>query len=270
MSPLASIIIPTRDQFQMLSTCIASVRGKTACKPYEIIVVDNQTSDTDALQYMTSLVASGMARVIRYEQPFNFPAMNNLAAWEARGSVLVFLNNDVEVISPGWLDELVSLAFVPQNGAVGAMLYYANDTIQHAGIEVGKGGIARHAFKGRRRGYVDPDGYLKQRQNVTAVTAACMAIRKDLFLEVGGFDEVNLPVNFNDVDLCLRLQEKGYKNVWTPFAELYHHESATRKPEARIFKSRRFKGEIGYMMARWEEVGCRRTEVRGRKSEVRT
>ena len=239
----------------MLTTCISSIKAKTTYAPYEIVVVDNQTSDGAALDYLSTLTVDPSINVIRYDQPFNYSAMNNLAARQgARGRILVFLNNDIEVISPDWLDELTSLASIPAHGAVGAMLYYPDNTIQHAGIWVGKGGIASHDFKGRPRGFADPCGYLHQRQYMAAVTAACMAIRRDVFLELGGFDEINLPVNFNDVDLCLRLIEKGYRNVWSPFAELYHHESATRKPERRMFKSRRFKDEINFMMTRWHHV----------------
>jgi O-antigen biosynthesis protein len=252
--PVVSIIIPTRNQLALLSTCVSSVTEKTTYAPFEIMIVNNQTDNAKALQYLDLLAAREEVNVLNYTPSFNYSAINNWAARQAKGNILVFMNNDVEIISAEWLEELVALVSIPQHGAVGAMLYYPDDRIQHAGIGVGKKGIASHEFKGRPRGYTDPKGYLKQRQHVAAVTAACMAIRRDLFIELGGFDEVHLPINFNDVDLCLRLLEKGYRNVWTPFAELYHHESATRRPEHHFFKSRRFRGEIDYMMSRWNHI----------------
>ena len=161
------------------------------------------------------------------------------------------MNNDIEVISEHWLDEMVSQAACIEVGAVGAKLYYPNDTIQHAGVILGMGGIAGHLYSGMGR---NSSGYMSRLmlvQNVSAVTAACLLVRKELYEEVGGLDEKNLPIAFNDVDFCLRLLERGYRNLWTPYAELYHHESASRGPEDTPEKKLRFRREMTYMQTRW-------------------
>jgi len=191
--------------------------------------------------------------VVRFDHPFNFSAINNAGVREARGQVVALLNNDLEAIEPGWLGEMVSHALRPEIGAVGARLLYPDRTVQHGGILLGIGGIAGHAHK------LSPEhdpGYLLRAQiaqDMSAVTAACLAIRRETYLAVGGFDET-LAVAFNDVDFCLRVGETGRRNLWTPFATLIHHESRTRGADDSAPKRARFHQEIRRMHARWGHV----------------
>lgn len=253
-APLVSIIIPTRNGSQMLRRCIENLRQKTRYAPYEVLIVDNQSDNPETLKYLGHLENTGGARVLRYDHPFNYSSINNFAAEAAQGSYLCLMNDDVEVITEDWLDEMVGQAARPEIGAVGAMLYYPNDTIQHAGVLLGLGGIAGHPYAGMPRGSC---GYMRRAclvQNVSAVTAACLVVGKATYQEVGGMEEKNLAVAFNDVDFCLRLLERGYRNLWTPFAELYHHESASRGPDDTPDKQDRFKKEIAYMRSRWAHL----------------
>ena len=190
-------------------------------------------------------------RVLRYAAPFNFSAINNFAVREALGTLVGLVNSDVEAIDRGWLSEMVSQALRPGIGAVGAMLYYPNNTVQHAGVVLGLGGVAGHPYKEFPRGDQGQKNRLRLVQNYSAVTAACLVIRKDRYLEVGGLNEKELPIAFNDVDLCCKLIQAGYRNLWTPFAEFYHHESATRGVEDTPEKKARFQSEIDYMMNTW-------------------
>lgn len=251
--PLASLIVPTRDRADLLRTCVESVLQRTAYQPLELLAVDNASSEPEALRYLEELRHRERVRVLQWPHPFNFSAIVNHAAAQARGEVLCLLNNDTEVIDSGWLDELVSHALREDVGAVGGMLYYPSDTIQHAGVILGIGGIAGHAHGHLRRG---SNGYLGRAgvvQNLSAVTGACLALRRSVFDEVGGMDE-SLAVAFNDVDLCLRVHARGYRNVWTPHAELYHHESASRGPEDTPEKRARFQAESAAMHRRWGEL----------------
>lgn len=250
--PLASIIIPTRNGRKLVQQCIESIRAKTTYAPYEILLVDNGSDDAAALAYFATLEQQGIVRIVRDPLAFNFSRINNGAAREARGGHFVFLNNDVEVITPGWLAEMVSHAQRPEIGAVGAKLWYPNDTIQHAGLVL-VAGLAAHAHLGRKRG---DHGYFSRAnlaQSLSAVTAACLCVRREVFEEVGGFDET-LAVAFNDVDLCLRIQAAGYRNLYTPYAELYHHESASRGYEDTPEKMQRFQHEADLLRARWMPV----------------
>ena len=252
--PMASIIIPTRNALKLVEVCIKSIRDRTRYRNYEIILVDNGSDDPAALAYFAEINQIENIRVIRDEQPFCYSAINNRAAEQARGDVLVFLNNDIEVINPEWLDELISHACRPGVGAVGARLIYPNGTIQHAGIVLGIGGWAGHAhksFSSLAHGYA---GRLTLLNNYSAVTGACLAVQKQYFMKVGGFDEVNLRVACNDVDLCLKFTELGLRNLYTPFASLYHHESATRGYEDTPEKKARFQGEVAYMWKRWPKL----------------
>jgi GT2 family glycosyltransferase len=185
---------------------------------------------------------------------FNFSALNNVAAKEAQGEFLVLLNNDVEIISPDWLSEMISIASQPGVGAVGARLWYPNGTLQHGGVILGIGGVAGHSHKHLPRQYPGYCSRASLAQSFSAVTAACMIIRKEIYEKCGGLDEVNLQVAFNDVDFCLRVREAGYRNVWTPFVELYHHESATRGYENTAAKLARFEREARYMKKRWGDL----------------
>lgn len=252
--PMVSIIIPTRNARHLVEVCIKSIRDRTRYRNYEIILVDNGSDDPAALAYFAEINQIDNIRVIRDEQPFCYSAINNRAAEQAHGDVLVFLNNDIEVINPEWLDELVSHACRPGVGAVGARLIYPNGTIQHAGIVLGIGGWAGHAhksFSSLAHGYA---GRLTLLNNYSAVTGACLAVQKTYFMQVGGFDEVNLRVACNDVDLCLKFTELGLRNLYTPFASLYHHESATRGYEDTPEKKARFQNEVAYMWKRWPKL----------------
>lgn len=254
--PLASLIIPTRNAVKLLRRAVDSITAHTVYPNYEVIIVDNQSDDPDTLAYLEEIRggADRRLRIVPYMAPFNYSAINNAAVAQARGEVIVFLNNDVEAIDAAWLNELVSQACRAGIGAVGAMLYYPLNTVQHAGVILGLGGVAGHPFKEFPRGDQGQMNRLRLVQNYSAVTAACLAIRKDRFLEVGGFNERALPVAFNDVDLCCKLLRAGYRNLWTPFAELYHHESATRGVEDTPEKKARFQSEIDYMMDTWGEL----------------
>ena len=249
---LASIIIPTRNGQKLVRQCIDSIRAKTRYEPYEILLVDNGSDDAAAIASFHALRDQGVVRLLEDPRPFNFSRINNQAAREARGEYLVFLNNDIEVITPDWLGELVSHAQREEIGAVGAKLWYPNDTIQHAGLVL-VAGLAAHAHHGRKRG---DHGYFSRAsltQSLSAVTAACLCVRRKVFEEIGGFDET-LAVAFNDVDLCLRLQAAGYRNLYTPYAELYHHESASRGYEDTPEKMQRFQREADILRARWMPV----------------
>ncbi len=186
--------------------------------------------------------------------PFNYSALNNAAAREARGDVLLLLNNDIDVIESGWLRELVSHAVRPDVGAVGAKLLYPNEQVQHAGIVLGPQGVATHLHRFADKSDPGYFGQLALTRTISAVTAACLAIRRSVFFKVGGFDEVNLHVAFNDVDLCLRLGARGYRVVWTPFAELYHLESVSRGKDDTAEKQEACRRELRYMRDTWGSI----------------
>lgn len=252
-APLVSIIIPSRDKVELLRACIESVTARTRYPNYEILIVDNQSVEQKSLDYLASLRDEPRVRVLPYDAPFNYSEINNHAAAAARGEVLCLLNNDITVISEDWLDEMVGHALRPGVGAVGAMLYYPNDTIQHAGVVVGAHGVAAHAYSGYGRGHPGHMSRARLTQSLSAVTAACLVVTHAAFDAVDGLDPL-LQVAFNDVDFCLRLQARGYRNIWTPFAELYHHESASRGYEDSREKMERFNAEMILMRERWSEV----------------
>lgn len=251
---LASIIILTKDGLNLIQKCVESILEKTTYPNYEVLIVDNGSSDPSTLRYLEEIQAKQTVKVLHDDRAFNFSALNNVAAKEARGEFLALVNNDVEVISPDWLSEMVSIASQPGVGAVGARLWYPNETLQHGGVILGIGGVAGHSHKHLLRERPGYWGRASLAQSFSAVTAACMVIRKEIYDEVGGLDELNLPVALNDVDFCLRIREAGYRNVWTPFAELYHHESATRGYENTAAKQARFAAEQRYMKERWGDL----------------
>ncbi len=249
-SPRVSLIIPTRDKVELLRVCVQSILDKTDYPDYEIIVVDNQSVEPATLEYFNVLQSESKVRVLKYNEPFNYSKINNYAATRATGSIIGLVNNDIEVITPEWMAIMVSQALRPEIGAVGALLYYPNDTIQHAGVVLGMGQVAGHAYAGLPAGSHGQCGRALLAQEMSAVTAACLLVRKEIFDEVGGLD-ASLSVAFNDVDFCLRILAAGYRNLWTPYAKLYHHESASRGYEDTPEKIARFDGEIKIMLSRW-------------------
>ena len=250
--PHVTIIIPTRDRVDLLSRCMSSVTGGSTYPDYDIIIVDNGSTEQQTCAYFDRLRADARVSILRIDEPFNFARLNNQAAAAARGDVLCFLNNDTEVITADWLEEMVSLACQDHVGAVGAMLYYPNNRIQHAGVILGIGGVASHAHKmlGRTAGGDHARAALTQA--MSAVTAACLVVRKAVFTAAGGFDET-LAIAFNDVDLCLRLGASGLRNVWTPFAELYHYESVSRGDDTTAGRPG-FLEESRLMHERWGDL----------------
>jgi glycosyltransferase involved in cell wall biosynthesis len=251
--PMVSIIIPTRDQLSSLQKCLDGIFHKTDYPDYELILLDNESCDSEALEYLDELKKHDRVRVERIEGAFNYSRLNNRGVEMARGSLIALLNNDVEVINEDWLSEMVSRAMQPKVGMVGARLWYPSGIIQHGGVILGADGIAGHAHGGLRR---DESGYFARAhlaQDLSAVTAACALVRRDVYLQLGGFDE-NLAVAFNDIDFCLRLRESGYRVVWTPYAELIHHESSSRGLDDSEQKQIRFLAEVDYMRSKWHDV----------------
>ncbi len=238
-----SIIIATRDRIDLLARCIASVEAKTSYGNYEIVVVDNDSRSEEARHYFRTFPH----RLLHYEGPFNFSAINNLAVEQTEAPWILFLNNDTEVIANDWLTAMAEHVQRPEVGAVGARLLFRDETIQHAGVVLGVRGMVKHAFYGFP---AESPGVCRQLQvtrNYSAVTAACLLTRRDVFQEVGGFDEEQLPIIFNDVDLCLKMRGAGYVVVYTPFAKLYHEESASRRASVEP-------SEAEVLRNRWPEV----------------
>ena len=213
--------------------------------------MENNSKLSETFEYYKELGCRRNIKVATWEGPFNFSAINNYGVRQAaRGEYILLLNNDVEVITPDWLQEMLMFAQRQDVGAVGCMLYYPDDTVQHAGIILGIGGVAGHAHKYYKRGDYGYSSRMTIAQNLSAVTAACMMIRRDVWEEVGGLDE-SYAVAFNDVDLCMRIREAGYLVVWTPYAELYHYESKSRGYEDTPQKQKRFEGEVLRFKTRW-------------------
>ncbi|MBR0672664.1 glycosyltransferase family 2 protein [Neoroseomonas soli] len=255
--PLVSIIIPTRDRAELLRPCMEGILHRTDYRAIEVLVADNGSTEPDAIALLAELRDDPRVRVLEEPGPFNYSRINNRAVAQARGEILLLLNNDIEVIEGGWLGELVSHAVRPEIGAVGAKLLYPDGTVQHAGVLLGLGwprGVAGHIYLGAQGDDPGPFGQLAVTRSAAAVTAACLAVRRTLYDEVGGLDEQNLTVAFNDVDFCLRLHARGYRNLWTPFSVLFHKESASRGDDLTGAKARRFQGEIDYMRSQWAEL----------------
>lgn len=252
--PLVTLIIPTKNKFGLLSNCINSILSNTSYPNYEILVIDNNSDEEETLNYLNKIQSDAKISCIKDERPFNFSALCNNAVHMAAGEFIGLINNDTEVINPEWLAEMIAIAAQPDIGAVGAKLFYPDNRIQHAGIILGIGGVAGHAHKHKPG---DDCGYFGRAvltQEMSAVTAACLIIRKSIYLEIGGMDEINLTISFNDVDFCLRLKQAGYRNIWTPYSMLYHHESISRGMEDTTTKRQRFQGEIDFMMTRWGKI----------------
>jgi GT2 family glycosyltransferase len=249
--PLVSLIIPTYNGYEITKQAIDSILHKSTYRNFEILLVDNNSNDPSALAYFEELGQHDKITVLRYPYPFNYSAINNFAAKKAKGEIIGLINNDVEVITPEWLTEMVSHAQREDIGCVGAMLYFENDTIQHAGVILGIGGVAGHSHKYFQRNVPGYFSRLNIVQNLSAVTAACLLVRKKVFDEVNGLNEEDLTVAFNDVDFCLKVQAAGYRNLWTPYAELYHYESISRGIEDNPAKLARFNKEADYMKETW-------------------
>ncbi len=251
--PEVAIIIPSCDKVDLLKKCIDSIIKKTTYPRFSIWIVDNNSKKKKTFRYYEQVKNNDRIHVIRYEKKFNFSSLNNFAARQILADYLLFLNNDIEVITPEWLEELLGLGQRPDVGAVGCLLCFGNDTVQHGGVIVGIGGVAGHAHKHFFCGENGYFGRLKIVQNFSAVTAACMLVRKSVFNQVGGFTE-ELSHAFNDVDLCLKIREEGYLVVYTPFSRLYHHESISRGFETSPAKRKRFNRERLYCEKRWKEI----------------
>ncbi|MCM3493409.1 glycosyltransferase [Paenibacillus lactis] len=250
--PLVSIIIPTRNMGELLDSCLNSIFSRSLYSNFEVIIIDNGSTEEHTLSVFKKWTDNygDKIRILPINIPFNYSKLNNMAVKAANGEYILLLNNDIEVISEDWLGEMVGYARRNNTGAVGAKLLYPDDSIQHAGVVMGLGGIAGHAFRTLHK--TDPGyfGALLVNRNCSVVTAACLMIKKDLYIEVGGLEE-ELTVAFNDVDLCLKLLDKGCNNICLNSIELYHHESKSRGAEDTPEKKERFQGEINYMLNKW-------------------
>lgn len=253
-APLVSLIISTRDGHDLLKKCVDSILERTTYRNFEILIIDNQSICESTLKLLRYYETSPNIRVLSYDAPFNYSAINNFAVTQARGKLIGLINNDIEVITPDWLTEMVTHAIRPEIGCVGAKLYYSDGSIQHAGVVLGIGGVAGHAHKHLAG---DAPGYFSRlalTQNLSAVTAAVLVVRRETFEAVGGLDAEHLTIAFNDVDFCLKVQQRRLRNLWNPYAQLYHHESKTRGSDSTSERQRRFKAEIGTMRSRWSNL----------------
>lgn len=254
-NPLISIVIANKDHRDDLKRCITSILEKSTYENIEIIVVENNSREKETFDYYEELQENEKIRVITFDGDFNYSAVNNLGVANAKGEYILLLNNDTQVITVNWLEELLMYAQREDVGAVGAKLYYANKTIQHAGVVLGLGAhrTAGHSHYGQHRENLGYMGRLCYAQNVSAVTGACLLVKKALFEEVGGLEEA-FAISLNDVDFCLKLREKGYLNVFTPFAELYHFESISRGLDDNGEKAQRYNRESEMFRNKWKEV----------------
>ena len=252
-NPLISVIIPNKDHTDDLDICLKSLYEKSSYKNFEVIIVENNSTEKETFEYYAALTKKhGDIKIVKWEGNFNYSAINNFGVNYAKGEYILLLNNDVEIINGSCLEEMLMFAQRKDVGAVGAKLYYSDDTVQHAGVILGLGGTAGHAHKHFGRSH---PGYMARAsiaQNLTACTAACLMMRRDVFDEVGGLDE-SFEVAFNDVDLCMKIREKGYLVVFTPYAELYHYESKSRGNDSTPEKLERFRGEIDRFKEKWQK-----------------
>lgn len=252
-SPLVSVIIPNKDETETLRSCIRSLKENTTYKNFEILIIENNSTTKEIFSYYKELSQEENIRIFNWKKEFNYSAINNFGARKARGEYLLFLNNDIQVITPDWMEEMLGVCQREEVGAAGVKLIYPDNTIQHAGCVIGIGGIAGHMFvdmPAERSGYLHKASLL---QDMSAVTAACMMIKRSVFQKVKGFTE-ELAVAFNDVDLCLKVRREGYLIVYDPYARLYHMESKTRGAEDSEAKMRRFQTEIEYMRCHWLDI----------------
>ena len=252
-NPMVSIIIPNKDHTDDLELCLFSMSRKSTYRNYEVLIVENNSEKEETFEYYKKLPERyPKVRVLTWEKEFNYSAINNFAAEEAQGEYLLFLNNDVEILTPDWIEEMLQNCQQENVAAVGAKLYYPDDTIQHAGVVLGLGGIAGHIMC--RASREDPGyfGRMISVQEISAVTAACMMVKKSEFDSVKGFDET-FQVAFNDIDLCMKFRAAGKKIVFTPYAELYHYESKSRGLEDTPEKQFRFDKEVKRFQEKWAQ-----------------
>jgi len=254
--PLVSIVIPFKDKPELLKMCVESVLEKSMYQNFEVIGISNNSEDEETYAEMERLrILDSRVSFFEHNVPFNFSEINNFAIkTHANGSHLLLLNNDIEIISPGWIESLLEFSQREDVGAVGGKLYYPDGRVQHAGVIIGIGGVAGHSHKysdGNHHGYFSRPHIV---QNLSGVTGACLMIKRDVFDEVNGLDCENLSVAFNDIDFCLRIREKGYLNVFTPYCEAYHHESVSRGHEISVEQKTRFNEEVEYMAARHSDL----------------
>jgi len=250
--PEVSIIIPTRDRADLLKTCTQGLKEKTDYPSFNVVIVDNGSTQPKARALLANLRNDPRFQVLERPEPFNYSKLSNDGARATNSSMLVFLNNDVHIFDAGWLKAIVRWAMRPHVGVVGAKLLFPNRKVQHAGIVLGMGGITGHIYRGCRRrepGYLNQLGTIRE---MAAVTGACIAIDRAKFEAVGGFDAENLPIDLNDIDLCLRVAERGWTNVWTPEAVLIHLQSASRGIERNPFED--YRQERMYFIQRWSEA----------------
>lgn len=252
-TPLVSIVIPNKDEKDTLKACLESIKEKTTYPSYEIVIVENNSQTSEIFEYYKEIDGKDGIRVVTWKEPFNYSKINNFGFQYAKGDYVICLNNDITVITPSWIEEMLGYCQRPGTGIVGVRLYFPDDTIQHAGIIVGMGGCAGSLFVGmnrKRTGYMHKAALV---QDLSAVTAACMMVKREAFEAAGGFEE-SLAVAFNDVDFCLKVRRAGYLVVYNPYAELYHYESKTRGLEDSPEKQRRFQSEIEYMRCHWLDI----------------
>lgn len=252
-TPLISLIIPTFNGHSLVKACIESILDKTTYPNYEILLVDNNSNDPECLAYFDELDKHPKVRLLKYPHPFNYSAINNFAVKHAKGEIIGLVNNDIEVITPNWLEYMAGHAMREDIGCVGAKLLYTDGRIQHAGVVLGYGNGAGHAHKYFPRHHPGYMNRLIATQNYSAVTAACLLVKKSKFEEVGGLNEEDLQVAFNDVDFCLKVLETGVRNVYCAEAELFHHESVSRGLDITEEKAARFNRELEYLRTTWKK-----------------
>jgi glycosyltransferase involved in cell wall biosynthesis len=253
-APLVSLIVPTRNRADLLRPCLDGLMRRTTYPNLEIIVIDHDSDEPETRELLREVALDPRVRVMPYRGAFNYSDMNNKAVAIAQGELIGLINNDIDVIDPDWLNEMAALASRPENGVVGAKLLYPDGSVQHAGVVLGVGGVAAHLHSGfgaKDAGYF---GRLQLASNVSAVTGACLVVRKAVYEEVGGLNAAHLAVAFNDVDFSLKVAAKGYRNVWTPFALLFHHESPSRGTDLQPEKAARFRQEVFYMQRTWGNI----------------
>lgn len=251
-APRVSILVPTRDHANLVRTCLDGLLRKTDYPNFEVLILDNDSVEPATRSLFAELRADPRVHVLRVPGPFNFSSINNVGVEASAGEVLLFLNNDVEILDGGWLREMVGEAMRPDIGCVGAKLLYGDGTVQHAGVMLQRGPLAMHVC--RTDGATDTglDGRLAGTRDYLAVTGACLAVRRSVFEQVGGFDGEHLPVAFNDIDLCLKINDAGYRNICTPFASLLHLESASRGHDhVSEEKQRRAQREQAHASTKW-------------------